>query len=97
MVYLEPSLQNIILSFVYPFLGWLADTQIGRERTVKSSLWSCWLGALLQVISYCIQYGTCGLPVNIVKYGISGVAFLLLILGAAKCFPIYLHMEWPVS
>ena len=84
--YLVPILQNIFLSFVYPFLGWLADTKIGCERAIKSSLWSCWLGTLLQVISYCIQYGTCGLSVNIAKYGISGVALLLLMFGAAGFF-----------
>ena len=84
--YFVPTLQNIFLSFTYPILGWLADTKIGRERAINLSLWSCWFGTLLQVISYCIQYGTCGLPVNIAKYGISGVALLLLMLGAASFY-----------
>ena len=84
--YLVPTLQNIFLSVTYPILGWLADTKIGRERAINLSLWSCWFGTLLQAISYCIQYGTCGLPVNIAKYGISGVALLLLMLGAASFY-----------
>ena len=37
-------------------------------------------------ISYSIQYGTCALPVNIAKYGISGVALLLVMLGTAGLF-----------
>ena len=45
------------------------------------SIWSCWCGILLQCISYCIQYGTCGLP------RISGVAaLLLLMLGTVGLF-----------
>ena len=50
------------------------------------SLWFCWLGTVLQVISYCIQYGTCGLPVNIAKYGISVIALMLLMVGTAGLF-----------
>ena len=50
------------------------------------SIWSCWCGILLQCISYCIQYGTCGLPTNIAKYGISGVALLLLTKGFVGLF-----------
>ena len=56
------------------------------------SLWSCWCGILLQCISYSVQYGTCGLPVNIAKYGISGVALLLLmpgIVGLITNIPAY--------
>ena len=72
-----------ILAVLFPLIGWLTDTIIGRERAINLSLWSCWCGILLQCISYCIQYGTCGLPANIAKYGISGVALLLLTIGFA--------------
>ena len=72
--YVVLTVQNSLFCILYPFTGWLADTKIGRERAINLSLWSCWFGTLLQCISYCIQYGTCGLPVNIAKYGISGVA-----------------------
>ena len=77
------GLAPTILAVLYPLIGWLTDTIIGRERAIHLSLWSCWCGILLQCISYCIQYGTCGLPVNIAKYGISSVALLLLTIGFA--------------
>ena len=75
-----------IVVVLFPLIGWLTDTIIGRERAINLSLWSCWCGILLQCISYCIKYGTCGLPVNIAKYGISGVALLLLTIGSVGLF-----------
>ena len=86
ILYVALTAQHFLFCILYPITGWLADTKIGRERAINLSLWSCWLGTLLQCISYCIQYGTCGLPVNIAKYGISGVALLLLIVGTAGLF-----------
>ena len=83
---LTSTIQYFLLVTLFPLTGWLADTKIGREKTIHLSLWSCWLGTLLQVISYCIQYGTCGLPVNIAKYGISGISLLLLMFGTAGLF-----------
>ena len=77
------GVQFTILGVLFPLIGWLTDTIIGRERAINFSLWSCWCGILLQCISYSIQYGTCGLPANIAKYGISGVALLLSMLGIA--------------
>ena len=77
------QVEATILAVLFPLIGWLTDTIIGRERAINLSLWSCWCGILIQCISYSIQYGTCGLPVNIAKYGISGVALLLLTIGSA--------------
>ena len=86
MLYVVFTVQNSLFFLLYPFTGWLADTVIGRKKAVTLSLWLCWFGTLLQCISYCIQYGTCGLPVNIAKYGISSIALLLLIMGTAGFF-----------
>ena len=83
-IFIIPILQYAVFSGIAPpIIGWLADTRIGRAKAIDFSLWSCWFGTLLQCISYCIQYGTCGLPVNIAKYGISSAAFILLMLGTA--------------
>ena len=54
------EIEVTILAVLFPLIGWLADTIIGREKAINLSLWSCWCGILLQCISYCIQYGTCG-------------------------------------
>ena len=76
-------LQYLFLYMAYPLTGWLADTKFGRGRVVMSSLWLCWMGMLLQVASFCIQYGTCGWPISLAKYGLSGVVFVLLTVGTA--------------
>ena len=76
-------LQYLFLYLAYPFTGWLADTRVGRGRVVLFSVWMCWVGMLLQVSSFCIQYGTCGWPVSFAKYGLSGVALILMTFGTA--------------
>ena len=73
---------GMFFNLTAPLLGWISDTFIGREKAINLSVWSCWFGTLLQCISYCIQYGTCGLPVNIAKYGISSVALVFIIIGS---------------
>ena len=85
-MFITSTLQFIIFCILYPFTGWFADIKIGRKKTIHFSLWSCWLGVLLQIISYCLQFGLCGLPVNLAKYGISSVALLLIIIGSAGLF-----------
>ena len=76
-------IQTLLYFVLYPFLGWLTDTLLDRGKAMKASLLLCWIGSFLQVVSYCIQYGTCGLPTSIAKYGISLVALLCLTIGAA--------------
>ena len=77
-------LQNTIVTILFPITGWLADTKLGRSKAIKLSLWSNWLGDLLQLISLCIQFGTCGLPANIAKYGISAIALIFIMFGTAS-------------
>ena len=79
-------MKNSLFCILYPFSGWFSDIVLGRKKALSLSLWLCWFGTLLQCVSYCIQYGTCGLPVNIAKYGISGVAFVFIIIGNAGLF-----------
>ena len=81
-IYLVPTIQFTVIAFAFPILGWIADTKIGRGKAAELSIWSCWLGTLLQVISHCIQYGTCGLAANIAKYGLSSIAVVFLIIGS---------------
>ena len=90
MVYLvlkyASTLQFIVFCILYPLTGLFADIKIGHKNLIHLSLWSCWLGVLLQIISYCIQFGLCGLLVNLAKYGILCVALLLIIIGSAGLF-----------
>ena len=76
-------MQTCLYFLLYPLLGWLTDTLFDRGKAMRACIYLCWIGSLLQVVSYCIQYGTCGLPTSIAKYGISLVAFVCLIIGTA--------------
>ena len=76
-------LQYLFLYLAYPLTGWLADSRLGKGRVIFLSVWFCWFGMLLQVSSFCIQYGMRGVAVSIAKYGISGVALVLMTLGTA--------------
>ena len=81
--YFVGQFQSTVLLCLYPIFGWFADVKIGRYRSVILSVWSCWFGTCLQLLSYCIQYGTYGLPVNIAKYGLSGLALTFIMFGIA--------------
>ena len=73
----------IALAFLIPFCGWLSDTKIGRGNAIYLSLWLGWIGTLLQSISYCLQYNSCGITALIGRYGFSGVALILLSVSSA--------------
>ena len=71
----------LILLLLYPLTGWIADTKVGHKRFIDISLWLTWIGLMLQIVSECIQYATCGLPVAIAIFGISALAALLIYIG----------------
>ena len=73
-------------AFLIPFCGWLSDTKIGRGNAIYLGLWLGWIGTLLQSISYCLQYDSCGITALIGRYGFSGVAFVLLSVSMAFMF-----------
>ena len=69
-----------------PFCGWLSDTKIGRGNAIYLSLWLGWIGTLLQSISYCLQYNSCGITALVGRYGFSSVAFVFLFVSLAFVF-----------
>ena len=71
------------LYFLIPFCGWLSDAKIGRGNAIYVSLWLGWIGALLQSISCCFQYSSCGRVALAGKYGISGIALLFMLVSMA--------------
>ena len=70
-------------AFLIPFCGWLSDTKIGCGNAIYLSLWLGWIDTLLQSISYCLQYDSCGITALIGRYGFSSVAFVLFSVSMA--------------
>ena len=81
--YLLTTVQSSIFWILFPVMGWLSDSVIGRHRSISLSLLFSWFGMILTTISYCIQNSTCGLPVSIAKYGFLSITLLLLMMGTA--------------
>ena len=74
-------LHGIFLIMV-PVAGWVADTKIGRKRAIAFSLKFSWLGAVIQVISHCIEYATSSTVLcYMARYGLSVIALMLLLSG----------------
>lgn len=71
------------LFLLVPVAGWIADTKIGRKTAITLSLWIGWIGTLLQSLSACFQYSSCGTLASIGKYGLSGIALLFLLVSLA--------------
>lgn len=81
----EQWLKEFLIFCLHPLIGWLADTKLGRERTISLSLWLTWLGTAIQTISHCIRYDYCTIDwiSKTATYGLSTVALVLLIIGIA--------------
>ena len=73
---------NVLYLFI-PLAGWVADTKIGRGKAIYISLWFGWIGTLLQSMSSCFQYNSCGTLASIGKYGISSLALFFLLISLA--------------
>ena len=71
------------LYFIIPLCGWLSDTKIGRGNAVYVSLWLGWIGTLLQTISSCFQYSSCGIIALTGRYGVSSIALLFILVSMA--------------
>ena len=78
-----------VLFLLIPFAGWLADSKIGRGTAIEISLWTGWLGTLLQTLSACIQYKLCGDPIVLfafAKYFLSISSLLLMLVSVSFCY-----------
>ena len=72
--------QNILYLFI-PLAGWVADTKIGRGMAIYIGLWLGWFGTLLQSLSGCFQYSSCGTMALVGRYGLSSLALVCLIIS----------------
>ena len=75
-------IENAMFLFI-PLAGWIADTKIGRGTAIYVGLWLGWIGALLQTLSSCLQYSSCGIVATTGKYGISSLALMCLLISIA--------------
>ena len=73
---------NLLYLFI-PLAGWIADTKIGRGNAIYISLWLGWIGTLLQSLSSCFQYSSCGTLASVGKYGWSSLALICLLISLA--------------
>ena len=73
-------IENIMYLFI-PLAGWIADTKIGRGKAIYISLWFGWIGTLLQSLSSCFQYSSCGTLASVGKYGWSSLALICLLIS----------------
>ena len=72
--------QNILYLFI-PLAGWVADTKIGHGMAIYIGLWFGWFGTLLQSLSSCFQYSSCGNMALVGRYGLSSLALACLIIS----------------
>ena len=82
-------LQHVLYLF-YPLVGWIADTKIGRGRAVFVGLWVGWTGTLLQSLSSCFQYSSCGVMASVGRYGLSPLALVCLVISVNLFYVILL-------
>ena len=73
-------IENAMYLFI-PLAGWIADTKIGRGKAIYISLWFGWIGTLLQSLSNCFQYSSCGVLASVGKYGWSSLALICLLIS----------------
>ena len=75
-------IENAMFLFI-PLAGWVADTKIGRGTAIYIALWLGWIGTLLQSLSSCLQYSSCGIVASVGKYGVSSLALIFLLISIA--------------
>ena len=72
-----------VLYLLIPLAGWVTDTKIGRGMAIYVSLWLGWIGTLLQSLSSCFQFSSCGTMASVGKYGISVLALICILISLA--------------
>ena len=78
-------IQSVLYSLI-PFFGWASDAKLGRRLAIELSLWAGWFGTLLQTLSECFQYYSCGTIEVVGKYAVSSVALIFLMISVAMFY-----------